>query len=160
MTVGQNWFDLGENEQAATRRQRMEADDLTRPEPLRGTEGPGPEVVGDWRDDARCAGTGPELFFSERGDNAGLELARKVCMDCPVRLDCLEYALEAGERWGMWGGLSERQRKRVRALRDRRKPVDLTPRPEVVVCVTCGGSVRRYAGKNHDRCSACRKRSA
>ena len=58
-----------------------------------------------------CAQTDPELFFPEKGGSA--REAKAVCARCPVRAQCLEYALAHDERYGVWGGLSERERHRL-----------------------------------------------
>ena len=72
-------------------------------------------VMGDWVDQAACAGVDPDLFFPDRG--ASLADARRVCAGCPVRAECLEYALEAGEKFGVWGGTSEKERRAMRRQR-------------------------------------------
>jgi WhiB family redox-sensing transcriptional regulator len=75
-----------------------------------------------WQERANCLGVDPDLFFPERG--ASTREAKSVCRSCEVRLECLEYALNHGEKFGIWGGLSERERRRVRrerALARRRK---------------------------------------
>jgi WhiB family redox-sensing transcriptional regulator len=80
---------------------------------------PAPAAVaaGDegWRLDALCAETDPEAFFPEKGGST--REAKRVCSGCAVRAECLEYALESDERFGIWGGLSERERRRVRLAR-------------------------------------------
>src|SRR3978361_2516851 len=68
-----------------------------------------------WRLDGLCAETDPEAFFPEKGGST--RDAKRVCAGCPVRLECLEYALGNDERFGIWGGLSERERRRVRLQR-------------------------------------------
>ena len=65
-----------------------------------------------WQDEALCAQTDPEAFFPEKGGST--REAKRVCQTCPVRAQCLEYALEHDERFGIWGGLSERERRRLR----------------------------------------------
>ena len=65
----------------------------------------------DWHDSALCAQTDPEVFFPEKGFPA--QDARRVCTACPVRDACLDYALTNRERYGVWGGLSERERHRI-----------------------------------------------
>ncbi len=66
----------------------------------------------DWRDRALCAQTDPEAFFPEKGGST--REAKKICQRCPVRAECLEYALAHDERFGIWGGLSERERRRLK----------------------------------------------
>jgi WhiB family transcriptional regulator, redox-sensing transcriptional regulator len=65
-----------------------------------------------WQDYALCAQTDPEAFFPEKGGST--RDAKKVCRACPVRAECLEYALEHDERFGIWGGMSERERRRLK----------------------------------------------
>ena len=66
----------------------------------------------DSQDRALCAQTDPEAFFPEKGGST--REAKKVCRSCEVRAECLEYALEHDERFGIWGGLSERERRRIK----------------------------------------------
>ncbi len=68
-----------------------------------------------WRLDALCAETDPEAFFPEKGGST--REAKRVCLGCSVRTECLEFALANDERFGIWGGLSERERRRVRLER-------------------------------------------
>lgn len=68
-----------------------------------------------WQNLANCLGVDPDLFFPERG--ASTKEAKAVCRACVVREDCLEYALENSEKFGIWGGLSERERRRLRRAR-------------------------------------------
>ena len=68
-----------------------------------------------WQDEANCLGVDPDLFFPERG--ASTREAKEVCRGCTVRLACLEYALVNGDMFGIWGGLSERERRRLRRQR-------------------------------------------
>ncbi len=64
-----------------------------------------------WTELAECQYTDPEAFFPEKGCSA--REAKKVCAGCAVRAECLEFALENNERFGIWGGLSERERRRL-----------------------------------------------
>ncbi len=64
-----------------------------------------------WQLLANCLGQNPDLFFPERG--ASTKEAKAVCQGCEVRGDCLEYALANGEKFGIWGGLSDRERRRI-----------------------------------------------
>jgi WhiB family redox-sensing transcriptional regulator len=66
----------------------------------------------EWQERALCAQTDPEAFFPEKGGST--REAKRVCMSCEVRVQCLDYALENDERFGIWGGLSERERRRVK----------------------------------------------
>ncbi len=65
-----------------------------------------------WQERALCAQTDPEAFFPEKGGST--REAKRVCLGCDVRSECLEYALENDERFGIWGGLSERERRRLK----------------------------------------------
>ncbi|KQS73407.1 transcription factor WhiB [Modestobacter sp. Leaf380] len=65
-----------------------------------------------WQERALCAETDPEAFFPEKGGST--REAKKICTGCEVKLECLEYALGKDERFGIWGGLSERERRRLR----------------------------------------------
>jgi len=66
----------------------------------------------DWQERALCAQTDPEAFFPEKGGST--REAKKVCLSCDVRGECLEYALANDERFGIWGGLSERERRKLK----------------------------------------------
>ena len=70
-----------------------------------------PEEPG-WQERALCAQTDPEAFVPEKGGST--REAKRICTTCEVRSECLEYALEHDERFGIWGGLSERERRRLR----------------------------------------------
>jgi WhiB family redox-sensing transcriptional regulator len=70
----------------------------------------------DWHDDAACRGLDLEIFFPLNDDRT--PEAKFVCSTCPVQTECLEYAMEAKEKWGTWGGLTEKER---RSLARRRR---------------------------------------
>jgi WhiB family redox-sensing transcriptional regulator len=74
-----------------------------------GAEGDDPLA---WQADSLCAQTDPEAFFPEKGGST--REAKKICTSCEVRSRCLEYALENDERFGIWGGMSERERRKLR----------------------------------------------
>jgi WhiB family redox-sensing transcriptional regulator len=84
-----------------------EADDMHDLEVL---DGDAHELL--WQERALCAQTDPEAFFPEKGGST--REAKRVCLSCDVRGDCLEYALLNDERFGIWGGLSERERRKLR----------------------------------------------
>lgn len=71
----------------------------------------------EWMDDAACRGMDPELFFPVRGDFAAVEAARAICRGCSVMAECRAYGLAEPHMHGMWGGLSERERRQVRSRR-------------------------------------------
>ncbi|KAA2260934.1 WhiB family transcriptional regulator [Solihabitans fulvus] len=66
----------------------------------------------DWQERALCAQTDPEAFFPEKGGST--REAKRICLGCEVRSECLEYALAHDERFGIWGGLSERERRKLK----------------------------------------------
>ncbi len=66
----------------------------------------------DWESAALCAQTDPESFFPERGEST--REAKRVCMNCTVRVECLDFALSTGQQFGVWGGLSEFERRGLR----------------------------------------------
>lgn len=68
-----------------------------------------------WQGDANCIGVDPDIFFPERG--ASTKEAKSICQACSVRMQCLEYALDNGEKFGIWGGTSERERRKLRRQR-------------------------------------------
>ena len=70
-----------------------------------------------WRKRAACRGIDPEVFYPVSDEDA--EEAKAICVACPVRQACLEHALGHREREGVWGGATERERRRI--LRQRRK---------------------------------------
>lgn len=66
----------------------------------------------EWQERALCAQTDPEAFFPEKGGST--REAKLICQGCEVRAECLDYALAFDERFGIWGGLSERERRRLK----------------------------------------------
>lgn len=74
-----------------------------------------PDGVFAWKTVGKCRGIDPNLFFPERGDPTAE--AKRICSECRVREKCLEFALQSGERHGIWGGKSERERRRIRRER-------------------------------------------
>jgi WhiB family redox-sensing transcriptional regulator len=92
-------------------------EDLSRPTPVIAPVLP---LFGDpaddtplgWQERALCAQTDPEAFFPEKGGST--REAKRVCTGCDVRSECLEYALANDERFGIWGGLSERERRKLK----------------------------------------------
>jgi WhiB family redox-sensing transcriptional regulator len=83
----------------------------------------------EWMAKGLCTNVPPSRFFPS--DGAGVEVARRICADCPVKDDCLEHALAHRIDHGVWGGCSERERRRI--LKHRRQLGLLTgPDPEPV----------------------------
>jgi WhiB family redox-sensing transcriptional regulator len=67
-----------------------------------------------WMQQARCLYAEPDTFFPEKGGST--KEAKRICAGCEVRAECLEYALANDERFGIWGGLSERERRKLKRL--------------------------------------------
>lgn len=65
----------------------------------------------EWQADSACGDVpNPAIFFPSPGDTQSLREAKRICSECPVMLDCLEYAFANKERYGIWGGKSTRER--------------------------------------------------
>jgi WhiB family transcriptional regulator, redox-sensing transcriptional regulator len=75
-----------------------------------------------WMNDGSCRNHPPDVFFPS--DGVGVTVAQRICGSCPVRRTCLEYALENRIDHGVWGGTSERERRRI--LKRRRVPDTIT----------------------------------
>ena len=71
----------------------------------------GPEAA--WRGDARCRGTEAEVFYAPGTDGPDSDVARAMCLGCPVRVQCLDFAVATGELFGVWGGTTPRERRRL-----------------------------------------------
>ncbi len=97
----------------------------------------------DWRDYAICAQTDPEIFFPEKGGST--REAKKVCNSCDVREACLDYALEHDEKFGIWGGLSERERRKLKKPKKRKNTTVKNPEVEV------GDQPKQEDGDDSDR---------
>jgi WhiB family redox-sensing transcriptional regulator len=65
-----------------------------------------------WYEHAACLGKDADCFFPEKGGST--RAAKRICQTCAVQAECLEYALANDERFGIWGGLSERERRRLK----------------------------------------------
>lgn len=78
-----------------------------------------------WVVDALCRQTDPDAFYPEKGEPT--RPAKRVCLGCNVRTECLDYALRNNERWGVWGGLSERERRGIRAQQHQTGTLDAEP---------------------------------
>ncbi len=70
-----------------------------------------------WQEQGACLDHNPELFYPERESGKMSSLpAKRICADCPVRIECLNTALRRHEQYGVWGGLSERERRRLERM--------------------------------------------
>jgi WhiB family redox-sensing transcriptional regulator len=104
--------------------------------------------VWDWQLAAACRDADPAVFFyldNERGEprTDRVRAAKKVCRRCPVRARCLNYALEARETHGIWGGYTEDERRRLRRLREAETSSAFTPQGEDAGSRTSWDSVIR-----------------
>ena len=96
-----------------------------------------------WRELAACRGTDLNLFFPERGESAGP--ARRVCAACPVREPCLDYAITNRISHGIWGGLTERER---RALRSRWVRTSRRERVRAILAAEAAGYTAAAIGRS------------
>jgi len=88
-----------------------------------------------WQEYAICRQSDPERWFPEKGGST--KVIKKICNSCPVQYECLEYALDNGEAFGVWGGLSEQERRLLR--RRTRHSVDVEARRAHVARLTAAG---------------------
>lgn len=75
---------------------------------------PAPKDPEAWRESARCVDMDPDDFHPSRGEDAKATAAKAICDACPVRVDCLEYAIERPDLEGIWGGVNARGRREIR----------------------------------------------
>jgi WhiB family redox-sensing transcriptional regulator len=108
-------------------------------------------VRADWMADAQCKGMEVDLFFPERGRD--VSKARAVCAECPVQAQCRDYAIDQGIHHGIWGAMSERQRRSVRRSGRPSRGRLLQP---------CGtmAAYARHKVNGEPTCDACRKVAA
>lgn len=105
-------------------------------------------MTGDaWQDNAACRGLDHKTWYPERGEVAAMRAAKAICQTCPVRTECLNYALTNREKEGVWGGLSGHQRRPMFASL-----------ANITVCPVCDGEVISAPGKHRVTCGdECRK---
>lgn len=103
--------------------------------------------VRNWRNLAACRGMDPDLFFPERGDLYTAQAAQAVCGTCPVAAECLEFAIEVGEKIGVWGGLSGNDLRKEKRRRARRI--------NAAQCGTYGG-YHAHRRRGQEACHACK----
>ena len=96
-----------------------------------------------WRELAACRGSDLEMFFPGRGESAGP--ARQVCAACPVRQPCLDYAITNRIAYGVWGGLTERER---RALRSRWVHASRRDRDRAILAAEAAGYTTEVIGRS------------
>ena len=78
-------------------------------------------------EEAKCRGVDPDLFYPKRGDNYSVSQARLICNKCNIEDECLQYALDNNEKFGIWGGTSPRQRGKIKLQRRTTKDDDSMP---------------------------------
>lgn len=72
----------------------------------------------EWQRQGRCRGSDPDPWFPQRGDNKQhVEIAKAICNTCPVQQRCGEYGIANNEEFGVWGGLTGRERRKIRSRR-------------------------------------------
>lgn len=98
-----------------------------------------------WSELAGCRGVDPSIFYPERGETSGAAIA--FCHSCPVEKECLEYALEY-EPYGIWGGKSERERKKMKSARS---SVSVALRPSSEQGRRRAGSAYQTCVNGHDK---------
>lgn len=114
-----------------------------------------------WQDSALCAQTDPDAFFPEKGGST--REPKKICLDCPVRQECLEAALARDERFGIWGGLSERERRKLKrpthSVPDAKPPKPTKPSLPPTWGPKCGteAGMKAHARRGEYSCDACKK---
>lgn len=105
------------------------------------------EVLGvdseEWMDEALCAQTDPEIFFPEKGGST--RQAKRMCMRCTVSAECVDYALRNEEKHGIWGGNSERERRKLADLPD-----------DTGACGTYPKGYNRHRARGEDPCDDCK----
>lgn len=118
---------------------------------------PGP----DWRQRAACIGIDPRAFFPiGHHARAQVNAARRICVTCPVRPQCAAFAIETGERNGIWGGMSQQELRKKR--RRFRAPTNTTPtktpakKREPAKCGTRGG-YQKHLREKTEICAPCRQ---
>jgi hypothetical protein len=113
-----------------------------------------PDANTDWMRNGACRGSNTNLFFPEQGGD--VRSPKAVCADCPVKIECAEYAIPQAGLHGVWGGLSERERRNERARRIRADQLQRHP----IQHGTPGGYRRcglQPDGSHTDRCAECKE---
>ncbi len=113
----------------------------------------------DWMDRGVCHQTDPELFFPEKGGST--REAMSICARCPVAAECLDYAIDNDERFGIWGGVSERHRRAIKKAMEEEAGVERVPCPRCDETFRDAVALAAHARHTHDRpdetfaCPAC-----
>ncbi|WP_289008025.1 WhiB family transcriptional regulator [uncultured Thermomonospora sp.] len=101
-----------------------------------------------WRNNAACLGVDPDLFFPPQGGATNGAEAKQICGGCPVQAECLDYAVTTAQKYGIWGGTNERERREIRKQRG------LIVKTEPA-CGTIAG-YRRHQNRNQPTCTECK----
>lgn len=120
----------------------------------------------DWRQQANCLGTAVNLFFPEQGASTHDAVwAKAICAACPVRTECLDANID--EKWGIWGGMSERERRKERRRRagfaeENEPPAQPRKRIRSAPMQPCGtrAAFRRHYLAGETPCGPCREANA
>jgi WhiB family redox-sensing transcriptional regulator len=107
-----------------------------------------------WTDMALCQQVDPEMFFPNKGDKETARDAQRVCKQCPVMAECLDHAIATNPLFGIWGGMSFKQRQAER--RRRRMEGALKPKPARTVC-THGHNLAEVGLDHAGQCRECRR---
>jgi WhiB family redox-sensing transcriptional regulator len=108
------------------------------------------DVPGEWSSQSACQYTDPEVFFPEKGKNANQ--AKQICRRCPVKGECLEFAVQTCQEHGIWGGLSEPERRELR----RSKGITRPSEPQQIVHGTYNGN-QLHRRRGEQPCEPCRQ---
>lgn len=117
-------IDLSDTDRQAVLYAMLQLDPPLRPKSARpGYDAPTFDYLdGSWRHDAACKELDTDLFFPEQGaSRRRIQAAKNVCRVCPVSTECLDYALGTGSHGGIWGGMVERERQKVRRRRSKER---------------------------------------
>lgn len=110
-----------------------------------------------WHAQAACRGVDVDLFFPTAAQE-GAEAAKAICEGCPVRVECLEAALERREEHGVWGGTTVEERTRIRRQRARARRAAATTRRPGIGTDACGtdAGYQRHRRRGERPCKSCR----
>lgn len=106
-----------------------------------------------WSDKAACRGAPPNLFFPAKDDHHAIATAKRTCVQCPVRIECLDHALTVGEYHGIWGGYLTEERELIRIAK--RLPKAHPPEKRFFLHGTEAG-YKRHRRYGTPPCRACR----
>jgi hypothetical protein len=120
----------------------------------------------EWLSQAACAGMDQRAFFANGcHSREQVRAAQKVCDSCPVRAQCADYAVQIGEKWGVWGGMSQKElRQKRHRFTSRAKTSTTAPKPaakkrEPARCGTNSGYYKHLREKT-ETCVPCRRAHA